>query len=232
MAVLLDDADRFEQFSRYLSGKLNDSEAARFESDWADNPCWTTELELDARMHVGLGDLKNSRQLAAAMRGPWWVQSIRVILAMAASVAVVSIAVWIWYAAGQSAATLLARAPTLAVGDSVAVMRLRSAAPTSALIELPSERRSIELRVMPDAVHISASDRYELSLAPAVNGGTRSLAALDNLPIGKDGFVRVYVDSANLSPGRYRILLQRSGAPDADEFLIEVSAPALDQHAD
>lgn len=231
MAVTLSDANRFERLSRYLSGQLNDADAAQFEGDWARNPQWTAELELDARLQVGLGELRRKGQLQAAMRGPWWAKSLRV-LAMAASLAGIGIALWTWQLAGHAGGLQLMPTPTLMLGDSVAVMRLRGASPVSGILELPAEPRSIELRVMPDVSQTQTADRYSMSLAATTAGATTVAATLKELAIGKDGFVRAYVDSRNLSAGRYHLTLRRENSQDADEFLILVTTPATMPHAD
>jgi hypothetical protein len=231
MAVTLSDANRFERLSRYLSGQLNDADAAQFEGDWARNPGWTAELELDARLQAGLGELRRKRQLETAMRGPWWAKSLRV-LAMAASVAGIGIALWTWQLTGRAGGLQLTPAPTLMLGDSVAVMRLRAASPVSGILELPVEPRSIELRVMPDVAKAHTGDAYSMSLAATTVGATTVASTLEELAVGKDGFIRAYVDSRDLSAGRYRLTLRRGNSLDADEFLILVTAPATIPHAD
>ncbi len=231
MAMTLSDTDRFERLSRYLSGQLNDADAAKFEGDWARNPGWTAELELDARFQAGLGELRRRGQLETAMRGPWWVKSLRV-LAMAASVAGIGIALWTWQLAGHAGGLPLTTTATLMLGDSVAVMRLRGASPVSGVLELPAEPRSIELRVMPDVSQALSGDAYSMSLAATNTDASTVASTLKELAIGKDGFIRAYVDSRNLKAGRYRITLRREDSREADEFLILVSSPAAIPHAD
>lgn len=231
MAMTLSDADRFERLSRYLSGQLNDADATQFEGDWARNPRWTAELELDARLKVGLGELRRKGQLETAMRGSWWAKSLRV-LALAAGVAGIGIAMWTWQLAGLAGGLQLTPAQTLSPGDSVAVMRLRGASPVSGVLELPTQPRSIELRVMPDVSQAPPGDTYSMSLAATTVGATPVASTLRKLVVGKDGFVRAYVDSRNLSAGRYRLTLRRENSQAADEFLILVTTPEALPHAD
>ncbi len=231
MAVSFEQTDRFERQTRYLSGELNDVEAEKFERDWARNPAWTQDMELDARLQGGLGELRRRGQLDAAMRGPWWTKSLR-ILALAATVAGLGFAVWIWQSSTLAGTALLASTPTLRVGNSVAVMRMRSASQFSGVVDLPRDPQSIELRVLPDVVGVAATDTYSMSLDPTAASGTAPHVTLDNLRIGADGFVRVYVDSGKIAPGQYRLSLRRAGARDADEFLILVSEPTAIPHAD
>ena len=231
MAILFDDADRFERLSRYVSGQMTDAEAETVEGDWTSNPLWIRDMELDARIQSGLGELRRTGQLESAIRGPWWAKPMRLLL-LAASLAGVGIAVWIWQGAGHSVSPLLTSSPTLALGDSVAVMRLRQASQVSGVLELPREPRSIELRVMPDVTDTPANGLYSMSLVPATDRDAPAFAAADQLVLGKDGFVRAYVDAARLSAGRYRLLLRRADARDSDEFLIAVSNPVADQDAD
>jgi hypothetical protein len=234
MTQLVKDTDQFASLSRYLSGQLNDAEAAQLEGDWASNPNWLADMELDARIQSGLSELRRTRQLESAVRGPWWTKSLR-ILSLAASVTAVGIALWIWQVAARSDVNLLARAPALALGDSVAVMRLRQSSPVAAVVELTHERRSIELRVMPevraDAIDAPANVIYSMSLQPAKTDAARSPFAVENLTMGQDGFVRAYLDSGQIAPGRYRLLLRRAGATEPDEFLIEVALPAASPDA-
>ncbi len=236
MAIAYENTDRFERLTRYLSGELNDSEAAQFEGDWANNAAWTKELELDARVQAGLSELKRSGQIETAMRGPWWVQSFR-LMTLAASVAAIGVAIWAWQHTAPVRSTLLARTPSLELGDSVAIMRLRQASPVSGVVELPLEARSIELRVMPDVTDAPANELYAMSLAPTAATGASVVSLLDGLSVGKDGFVRAYVDSSQLAPGRYRLALRRAGSRDAntqgdDEFLLDVRSYAATRSAD
>ncbi|MDW8260492.1 MAG: hypothetical protein RML32_13725 [Gammaproteobacteria bacterium] len=217
-------AERFAQLSRYLDGRLDDAEAARFEQAWALNPGWTTDFELDARLHAGLNVLQAAGQLDAAVRGPWWAQSWRMI-ALAAGIAAIGVALWLWQAAQQQVAgPLLTAAPGRPLGDSIAVMRLRQAALVEGVVELPAEAQSLELRVMPDAGHAVSGVRYALEIAPLAPEGQPHSAAVDGLVLGADGFVRAYVDSKHLKPGRYRLLLRAAESDLADEFIVDVRA--------
>jgi hypothetical protein len=154
------------------------------------------------------------------------------VLALAASITGVGIVLWTWQLAGLSGGLQLTSAPTLDVGDTVAVMRLRSASALSGSLELPAQPRSIELRVMPDVSQAPPGDTYSMSLAATSSGATKSSATLDHLAIGTDGFIHAYVDSSRLSAGRYRLTLRREASGEADEFLILVTAPAAVPNAD
>jgi hypothetical protein len=231
MATIFEDADQFERLSRYMSGRLSDAEAARLEGDWAGNPNWLADMELDARIQAGLRELRRTQQLESAVRGPWWTKPIRM-LTLAASVAGVAVAVWVWQGARYSAAALLTSTPTFALSDSVAVMRLRQASPLAAVVQLAPAPSTVELRVMPDVSDAPANGNFSMTLLPVTVDAVRLSPAAPNLIIGKDGFVRAYLDSGSVAPGRYRLLLRRAGATDADEFLIDVRESAASQHAD
>ena len=228
MAIANDNTEHFERLSRYFSGHLNDAEAAQFEGDWINNPRWTAEMELDARMQAGLGELQRSGQMAAAMRGPWWVSSLRM-MSLAASVAVIAVAGWVWHVSAHAGATLLTRSPSLAVGNSVAVMRLRQSSRIDAAIQLPSRRAAIEIRAMPEAVDAPIGDKYSMSIVSDAAVAGRSLPWVDDLPLGKDGFVHAFVDSGQLATGRYRLSLRRAGSADVSEFLLDVGSVAASQ---
>lgn len=226
-----DGATRFEQLNRYVSGELSDAEARRFEEDWIRDPGMTRELELDARMQAGLGELRDSGRLQAAMRGPWWTQSLRG-LALAASVAAVGVAMWLWQSAAIGTLVPISASPTSTLGDSVVVMRLRSSRDDLATIVLPDGARAIELRVMPDVRPGPQASVYDLLLLPAPldADGVEPPAryAIEGVPLGRDGFLRVYVESRQLEVGRYRLLVRPSGDPVADEFVIDVQVGADD----
>jgi hypothetical protein len=217
--------------TRYLSGELNDVEAEQFERDWAHNPAWTKELELDARLQGGLGELRRRGQLESVMRGPWWAKSLR-ILALAATVAGLGFAIGVWQSGPPAGLALLASTPTLRVGNSVAVMRLRGAEKFAGVVELPRDPYSIELRVLPDVAGTTATDIYSMSLDPIAAITTAPRFSVDNLRIGADGFVRVYVDSEKIAPGQYRLSLRHAGAQDTDDFLILFSGSTASPHAD
>ena len=229
--MTLTDVDRLERLSRYLSGQLSDVDAAQFEGDWARSPGWTADLELDARLQAGLGELRRKGQLETAMHGPWWSKPLRV-LALAASLAGAGIMLWTWQLAGLTGGLQLTSAPTLDIGDTVAVMRLRGAATDSGVLELPTQPRSIELRVMPEVSQAPPGGTYSMSLAATKSDTTRPGATLKNLALGTDGFVHAYVDSSALAAGRYRLTLRRENSAAADEFLMLVTQSAPMPHAD
>jgi len=228
------DADRLDWMSRYLAGRLSDADAEKFEAAWATNPQWTTDLENEARLRVGLADLRHNGTLDAAVRGHWWRNSLRV-MTLAASVAAIAVAIAIgsWQFASQAPAVALARAPSRVIGDSIAIMRMRSAAPAAATILLPPEPRSIELRVLPGVrPGTSASDVYRLSIASGTAATEPASATLDGLQIASDGFIRAYVDSRGLVPGRYRLTLSVSGATETESFILDVQSAGSKPHVD
>jgi hypothetical protein len=85
---------------------------------------------------------------------------------------------------------------------------------------------------MPEVSQAPLGDTYSMSLVATTISATQLASTLKKLAIGKDGFVRAYVDSSNLSAGRYRVTLRRENAQESDDFLILFTKPAAIPHAD
>jgi hypothetical protein len=201
---------------------MDDAEAAAFMSQWEQQPDWTRDFELDARLRSGLLTLRQQGAIETAMRGPWWTLSLRS-WTLAASVAAVSVAAWLWAATLRGAAPLLVQASELPVGESVALMRLRRATRADASIELTKSARAIELRLLPEVAPSTTAAKFALSIAPVEPRAWQvTTPVLTELPLGRDGFVRAYLETRALRPGLYILELRGGVATPVSEFVLEV----------
>jgi hypothetical protein len=200
---------------RYLAGQLSPPEQEEYEQYFIRNPDAVRELEATARMKVGLANLRDKGQLDSLLQGAPTTPRRPAMLAIAASVAVIAIAVGLWRdvrapdgAALVASATRLvdASGKPLAVGAIYAVMRTR-ATDYDAVVTLPAQPQALELRVLPE----STASAYNATLSRILPGGAVAQpATVDELRAGDDGFVRLFVDSSRLEPGLYVLGLSAS----------------------
>ena len=131
---------------RYLAGQLSPPEQEEYEQYFIRNPDAVRELEATARMKVGLASLRDKGQLDSLLQGAPTTSRRAALMAIAASVAVIAIAVGLWRevrvpdgAALVASATRLvdSSGKPLAVGAIYAVMRTR-ATDYDAVVTLPA----------------------------------------------------------------------------------------------
>lgn len=228
--------ERDEWIARYLAGKLSDSDTARFEAYWAEHPELIRDLEASARLKDGLGELRARDELHGVVRDRWWERRLSM-LAVAATVSAFAAGFVAWQVADRvgsvrvapSLASLSADASApLAKGATYSLLRLRSSAPSDALLEVPAEPRAIELRVLPEGA--AEDGRYRVRLIAvddAGNAGPESV--VDAVGADPDGFVTIYVDSRDLRAGQYRLQVAPAGAANdatTSEFRLSVRGPA------
>ena len=219
--------------NRYLADQLTDAERAVFEARLLDDAAAMRELEATARFKLGLQKLRNSRRLDELVneptrRVPWLLTA-----AAAAALLVLSIGVLRWNAAP---APMLAATVTslvdrdgahLVVSNVYAVFHQRAGEGTyDALLPLPPSRQAIELRVLPDAGPQQPPPyRASLTRIP-ISGDTsaEATAAIADLSPAADGFVSIFVDSAQLRPGDYQLDLTSQAVPriESTAFVIRV----------
>ena len=200
---------------RYLAGQLSPPEQEAYEQYFIRNPDAVRELEATARMKVGLASLRDKGQLDSLLQGAPTTSRRAAMLAIAASVAVIAIAVGLWRdvrapdgAALVASATRLldSSGKPLAVGAIYAVMRTR-ATDYDAVVTLPAQPQALELRVLPESI----APAYNATLSRILPGGAVAQpATVGELRAGHDGFVRVFVDSSRLEPGLYVLVLSAS----------------------
>ena len=223
--------------NRYLAGQLSETERAAFETQLERNPTTLQELEATARLKVGLERLRDTGQLNEELRPVFALRPVLLGLAATLVAALIGFALLRGTFAPSTTTPLLAATPAsfadmkgvvLPVAATFAVFRKR-AGDYDAVIELPSLRRSIELRVLPQIA--TPSERYRVSLARMLDDSTiEPSASIADLTPADDGFVTVFADSARLRPGHYRMAVS-SSARNADPittetFVINVVQPA------
>jgi hypothetical protein len=219
--------------SRYLAGQLSPSELQAYEQLLLESPDAVSELEATARMKVGLANLRDSGQLESLLRAPT-TPLFRTPLAVAASLALVMIAVGLWRGVGSPREAMLVATATelvdrsgrpLGSGSSYALLRTRSSA-HDAEIELPPEPRAIELRVRPE----TPASVYSVALSRIhPDSSVMQIGNVTELKAEVDGFVRLYVDSSRLEAGPYLLVITPAGDEDAvstSSFRLKVVNPA------
>lgn len=216
--------DNAELASRYLAGQLTPGELEDYERYLLEHPEAVEELEATARMKIGLANLRDTRQLERLLRPsgrPGWMPG----LALAASLAVVFIAVALWRGMGPSHESILVAQATklidhtgapLNAGATYSLLRTRSSA-YDAVIELPPEPRAIALRVRPE----TAAPEYNAALSKIrPDGSVVPTGSASELKPGDDGFVQLYVDSSRLEASPYLLVV----APTGDDSAASTSA--------
>jgi len=203
---------------RYLGGTLSDTERETYEQHFIENPEAVQELEAAARMKVGLANLRDSGQLVMLekTRSTSWRRPAGMALAASIALAVVGVALWRGMSIDSdglmsASAELIDRAgQRLVVGESYALLRTRGT-DYDAIVELPAQPAAIELRVRPE----SQAPTYRATLSRIQpDGSILQVAAVNELRMESDRFVRLYVDSTRLEPGPYLLVLSASdGAP-------------------
>lgn len=225
--------------NRYLADQLSDAQCTEYEARFIQDPEAVAELEVTARLKIGLQRLRNSGELAELLAGAGATHPARTwMLAMAAGIAAVVIGMAVWFPrSGSSGSPVLAATSaaltdrgghSLSVVATDALFRTR-AERYDAVIDLPANRGAIRLRVLPSSPGESA--RYRASLGRMRDDDSSgSIVQIGGLRANTDdGFVDVYADSALLAPGRYRLTLTpevgNADAAERDTFVIKVNDP-------
>jgi hypothetical protein len=216
--------------SRYLAGQLSPDELQAYEQHLIENPDAVSELEATARMKVGMANLRDTGQLDKLLQARNTFRWQWPALAAAAALLVITVGVWRSTDA-PGGTTLVARVTELTdrsgqpltVGSSYALLRTRSSA-YDASVELPSEPRAIELRVLPEV----PAPAYSVALSQIqADGSVRQVGDVNELTAEADGFVRLYVDSSRLEVGPYLLVItpaEDRTAAAATAFRIKVVA--------
>lgn len=217
--------------ARYLADQLPEAERLAFEQRMLEDPAVLREVEATARFKVGLEHARDSGRLsAAAPRHSGRLSH----LAIAAAFALFAVGIALWRTPQDATPTpwisnsLQQFADTLGVAPTATreyrVIRLRSGDEADVVIDLPPGRRAIALRVLPDAAEPGST--YTVTLAPLPAGGPSQQIASSSLEADADGYLLLYVDSASLRDGLYRLDVAPASAPDtpADRFLIRFRA--------
>jgi len=216
-------ASHSEQIARYLAGQLSASESREFEELYAWRPDIVKELEQTARFQGGLATLRERGELEvlvqARPRRVRWVQ-----LGIAASLAILSVGVALWVGRISPVAPVLGASPAgfldsagaaVSVSATYRFVTNRDAKSTTLQIALPATRAALEFRVLPENGQERATYRATLNSVPAV-GAPSAAGSIDSLHADTEGFVRVFADSARLSPGVYELVVQSEPASSAN----------------
>jgi len=214
------DLQEFEKANRYLSGRLDDAERAEFEGRLVQDPQLVRELEAIARFKVGLQVLEDRGQLDQVVRGP---HSSYRWLALAAAVAVLAIGVLTFQSfVTPSERSMLAAMPAaltdrqgniLPSAGTFTVLRKRVTT-ADAVIDLPSQPRAIELRVLPESP--PSADGYRVSLWQQ-GAEPKRLGAVTHVMPAADGFLVVFMDTTALMQGDYLLVVSPTTADDRPE---------------
>lgn len=202
---------------RYLADQLDDADREAFEAYYREYPEVLSDMESVARLKVGLAALRDRDELTPLLQ-PRRAPSR--LLAIAAAVAVLAIGTLIFFVVPtRQQPVLVAGASsvqdrsgrTVAIAGSYDILRMRGAS-DDAQIELPASPHAIELRVLPE----TESAQYTLTLLRiSDDGNLEQLASLSPLAAGADGFVTAYLNSGELSKGRYQLLLRSDANTDS-----------------
>jgi hypothetical protein len=213
---------------RYLAGQLDAAQTEAFERYYEKNPDTVRDIERVLRLREGLAILEERGELDALVRArSVWKPA----LALAASIAVLVVGVWLWMA--QTVATPLAGAVAalgaehgrpLRVASTHVFVRTRGASATSDIV-LPAERSAIELRVLPSSRPDDRTYRVVLGQLDAANA-VAPIAETSAVASAEDGFVTAYLDSSKVGRGHYviEVLPEHGVGSDTatDRFIIQV----------
>jgi len=213
--------DNHHVVARYLADRLSEDERREFETHLPAHPEIVKELEVAARLKVGLRTLKQRGELDGLLKTTPWFRDTRK-LAMAASVAVIAVGALIWIGRGVFAPTTLVASLNqlkdrgghpLSIASTHAILRTRGPA-NDAEIELPDTPRAIELRVLPEIE--AHPPRYRVALARIADDDSLTEAgSVANLTPAEDGFVTLYLDASQFTRGRYRLTIGGDRNTDA-----------------
>lgn len=218
--------DREHIVARYLAGQLDAAESAAFEAHYAENPDTVRDMERMLRLKEGLAVLRDRGELNALLhRRDYW----RPLAALAAALGALAVGVWLWSGhtgvspiAGTIAALHDDSGRPLHVATTQVLVRMRGAA-SEVRIPLPAERGAIELRMIPSA----RTGNFHVRLERLTDGNTATpIAETRATASSDDGFVTAYLDSAQVTRGRYLVELVpgRNAPPGAptDRFVVEL----------
>ena len=195
---------------RYLADQLTDEEREAFEAYLYEHPDTLDDLEAVARLKAGLSELQRRGELDTMIRSRQRLWRI----AIAAGVAAAVVAFSLIFVRPTVKRPLLAALPATlidAAGDPIPVvdrryvMRMRSGN-YDAQIEIPASPQAVELRVLPEASDPEARYSIEVSRIDETQP-PRSIGTVDHLVPDSDGYVALYIDASQLTPGLYELRL-------------------------
>jgi hypothetical protein len=193
---------------RYLADQLDDTEREAFEAYYLQHPEVVSDMESVARLKVGLADLRDRNELTPLLQSQ---RPPSRLLAIAAVVALLAIGVLAYFVMPRTQQPVLVAATSSPIAATYDILRMRGAA-DDAQIELPASPQAIGLRVLPE----TEAATYTMTLLRiADDGNPQQLASLSPLTADTDGFVIAYLNSGELSQGRYQLVLRGDVNADA-----------------
>jgi hypothetical protein len=224
-------ADReFSTLQDFIGGRLSDEECRDFEDRLVRDPRLARELEQSLQMREGLQQLRTRGYVRKVASRRWSFRT--------------------WVPATLAAATV--------AGVALFLSQLRVPGPTSLLLASPDARTAtnaasriaarftfvtvrgssvpdlvlppaglIEMRAAPSVRENIEHYRMTL-LRPQEGGEAKTVASLDGLALGADGYVHGYADASRLAPGSYVLRLRPDTASpvSADVFPFNLNAGA------
>jgi len=193
--------------ARYLADQLDERERAAFEAHMDEHPEIVKELEAAARFKVGLMQMHDSGELATLLQPPP-AQRERRYLAVAALLAVLIGGYFLFHQAAPqmlaaSLENLQGSTGPFASANTHLILRTRGSV-YDAEVELPEPGRAIELRVRPELEPPPA--RYRITFSRlASDDSLELLGQIDAVEPVADGFVPIYLDPTQLTPGLYQL---------------------------
>jgi len=217
--------------ARYLADQLSDSEREAFESYYAEHPEMMQELEVAARLKVGLMGLHDARELEPLLKRPArFPRTLQ--FAAAAAVIVAAVGISMFYMRGPSTLALLAASPAAFVDSrgiplpvaSTRTLLLARGTGYDAEISSTAKGATTELRIR--AEFEAEPPGYRVTLSSIGDDGEATfLAEIGHLAATEDGFVHVFL-SGTRSAGTYSLVLSgdegTNAAGKASTFLIRI----------
>lgn len=211
----------------YLTGRLPANEIDALEQRVSRDPAIREEIERALKLKEGLARLRERGQLDALLR----VSAPRRwrTYAAAASVAIASLAVVMWLQLRNPGTPVL----FLASGESAQQYHLAGTytlARTRGNVEptdltLTSKATLVRLKIVPAADPITKLG-YTVGLHRVDPGGVNPLGQIKAAPVGPDGYLTVYIDGGQLSPGTYELLVTpavpNGSSAESDRFVLQL----------
>ena len=221
--------------ARYLADQLPDDEREAFEAYYLEHPDVVREMEAAARFKIGLQRLRDSGELDELLSTRPWYRQPRYLAA--AAVAVMAIGIVLFLGRTASRQPLLVASSALLhdssgnpwpIASRHMIVRTRTMS-YDAEIDIPEAAQTIELRVLPE--YEAQPPRYRVRLSSIVdNAQLQQVAEIAGLAPADDGFVSVFLNGAQLEPGRYQLALSgdegTSTKNEESSFLIRMRAAA------
>jgi hypothetical protein len=221
--------------NRYLADQLSDQERYDYEALLVSSPEAVSELEVTARLKVGLAKLRDTGELDHLLRQPHRLLQ-PFLMPLAATLTAIAIGVTLWWSTlvHTGTAPLLFTSHTslveraghpLSTKITAAFYAKRAEIPTPS-IEKPTLPAEVVLRVLP--APLNKLHQYRLSLSRLHNSAFEVVAEIDHLtPTSEDNFVECYADAARLTPGHYQVVVTDETMPsgtDAGVFRFDLVA--------